>query len=254
MTVDKIKPINNPLTIIAIFAALSEIASTVAVTLIAPELQSRFLWFVMFFPAGIVLLFFLILFFKNSVLYAPSDFKDEKNFLIALGKTVSANLEEISQQLETAKKQILDDVVKEIGAAGEIEREKLKQAVDQRLNPVQTNVEKMELTWRNISNRDYLMLDKIDWNADMNTIVGVLYSHYWQYDRSKKIPTKELRRIVSTIPPLEYSDAMKKLVNESYITITNGDISITPKIEGMIKTWPDVLSESEKEEKEKGYE
>jgi hypothetical protein len=176
--IEKIKPINNPLTIIAIFAALSEIASTVAVTLIAPELQSRFLWFVMVFPAGIVLLFFLILFFKNSVLYAPSDFKDEQNYLIALGiKTVSANLEEISQQLETAKNQIKDDVLKEIGSVGQIESEKLEKAVDKRLTPVKTNLDQIKHAadiyshLQNVIQVKYSK-DKLDWGEYLEGSFG----------------------------------------------------------------------------------
>lgn len=56
--VDKIKKVSNPLTIIAIFAGLAEIAATVALGLIDPEIQRIFIWFVMLFPALLVISFF----------------------------------------------------------------------------------------------------------------------------------------------------------------------------------------------------
>jgi hypothetical protein len=53
--IEKVKAVNNPLTIIAIFAALAEIAGTVALKLVAQDLQGIFIWFVMLFPCLLVL-------------------------------------------------------------------------------------------------------------------------------------------------------------------------------------------------------
>lgn len=78
--IEKIGPIKNPLTIIAVFAAISEISGTIVLPLIAPEHQSKFIWFVMLFPAMLVCLFFATLNWNHKVLYAPSDFDDENNF------------------------------------------------------------------------------------------------------------------------------------------------------------------------------
>jgi multidrug transporter EmrE-like cation transporter len=44
--VDKIQKVSNPLTIIAIFAGIAEVAATVALGLIEPEIQKKFIWFV----------------------------------------------------------------------------------------------------------------------------------------------------------------------------------------------------------------
>ncbi len=85
--IEKIKAVNNPLTIIAIFAALAEIAGTTVLAVVDKEIQHIFVWFVMLFPSLLVGLFFFTLYSKARVLYAPSDFKDEKNFLIALAGT-----------------------------------------------------------------------------------------------------------------------------------------------------------------------
>lgn len=78
--VEKVGTIKNPLTIIAIFAAIAEISGTVVLPFITEANQSTYVWFLMVFPVLLVLLFFLTLNFNHKVLYAPSDFKDEANF------------------------------------------------------------------------------------------------------------------------------------------------------------------------------
>ncbi len=97
MPVDKNQSVSNPLTIVAIFAALAEVAGTTAIGLIREDLQSIFIWFVMLFPVLLVALFFFILFFKPTVFYAPSDFKDEKNFMAL-----------IQESLDKANESLLD--------------------------------------------------------------------------------------------------------------------------------------------------
>lgn len=82
--IEKIKGINNPLTIIAIFAALAEISATVSVGFIDKNLQPIFIWFLMGFPSLLVILFFITLNFNTKVMYSPSDYKDEKYFVKAL--------------------------------------------------------------------------------------------------------------------------------------------------------------------------
>lgn len=79
--IEKISRISNPLTIIAIFAALAEIAGTVSLGIVDKSLQSIFVWFVMLFPVLLVIAFFLTLNFNPKVLYAPADFRDDKSFI-----------------------------------------------------------------------------------------------------------------------------------------------------------------------------
>lgn len=83
--IEKTKPVSNPLTLIAIFAGIAEISSTCAIGFVNKELQYIFIWFVIGFPVLPILLFFVVLIFKPNVLYAPSDFKNERNFLITMG-------------------------------------------------------------------------------------------------------------------------------------------------------------------------
>ncbi|MBA6350402.1 MULTISPECIES: ArsR family transcriptional regulator [unclassified Colwellia] len=73
--------VSNPLTIIAIFAGTAEAFATGALIALPPEVQSIFVYFVMLFPLLIVLIFFGVLIFKHHVLYAPSDFDDQTDFL-----------------------------------------------------------------------------------------------------------------------------------------------------------------------------
>lgn len=61
----------------------------------------------------------------------------------ALGKreAVAANFEEITVQLEQMKQKIVEEGVKELGSAGEQERNRLAQIVDRQLTAVQQKVE-----------------------------------------------------------------------------------------------------------------
>jgi uncharacterized tellurite resistance protein B-like protein len=141
--VEKIRAVQNPLTVISIFAGLAEVAGTVALGLVDKELQHIFVWFVMAFPTIIVALFFITLNFNPKVLYAPSDFRNEENFLNTLigQKELSGNFQSLTKQLEVAKQQIVTEAVKQVGAAGESERRKLASIVGQQIDLVKEKVE-----------------------------------------------------------------------------------------------------------------
>src|SRR5712692_6448993 len=141
--IEKVKAVNNPLTIIAIFAALAEIAGTAALAAIDKSLQGTFVWFVMGFPVLLVVAFFATLNFNPKVLYAPSDFKNEENFLNAVIRTqsVSTSLDQVMQQLEVAKKRILDQAEEHIATVSGHERKKLTEIVNNQLNGLETRLE-----------------------------------------------------------------------------------------------------------------
>lgn len=79
--IEKIGFVKNPLTVIAIFAGIAEVSGTVVLPFVEKENQIIFIWFLMIFPIMLVIAFFLTLNFNHRVLYAPSDYKDEDNFL-----------------------------------------------------------------------------------------------------------------------------------------------------------------------------
>jgi len=103
--------IRNPLTIIAIFAGLAEVVGTVVLAHLDKDLQSIFIWFVMAFPTTLVLAFFVTLNFNHSVLYAPSDFRDDDAFLAARSKQIAfARTTKLREELEVATTQSLPHV------------------------------------------------------------------------------------------------------------------------------------------------
>ncbi len=99
--IEKIKKVSNPLTIIAIFAGLAEVIGTIALPFLKEGSQDLYVWFLMIFPAVLIFLFFLTLNFNHKVLYAPSDFQDEDNFLKLFGKPAAGDrLEKLSSEIE----------------------------------------------------------------------------------------------------------------------------------------------------------
>lgn len=84
--IEKITTVRNPLTIIAMFAAIVEISGTAVLPFLAEIHQGVYIWFLMLFPLLLVTTFFLTLNFNHRVLYAPSDYRDEKNFVQSFAK------------------------------------------------------------------------------------------------------------------------------------------------------------------------
>jgi len=79
--IEKIKKVSNPLTVIAIFAAIAEISGTVIFPNLSESIQPVFVWFLIGFPTLLVLCFFITLNINPRSLYAPSDYKDEDNYV-----------------------------------------------------------------------------------------------------------------------------------------------------------------------------
>jgi DNA-binding CsgD family transcriptional regulator len=88
--------ISNPLTVVAIFAGLAEAFATYALVNLPSEIQQLFVYFVMAFPMLIVLLFFAVLNWNHTVLYAPSDFGDESMYLESLKLVKSKFIDTLS--------------------------------------------------------------------------------------------------------------------------------------------------------------
>lgn len=73
--------IKNPLTIIAIFAGIAEVSGTTVIAFLQLGQQEIFIWFLIFFPTLLIVLFFITLNFNPKVLYAPSDFENQDHFM-----------------------------------------------------------------------------------------------------------------------------------------------------------------------------
>jgi biotin operon repressor len=119
---EKMKSVSNPLTVIALFAALSDVAATSAMGFMDHAIQQTFVWFVMLFPVLLVVLFFATLVLKPDVLYAPSDFKDESNYMVLREGTsrIALRLREVEAKLSIeTEEQLVED------ARGEPIKEKI---------------------------------------------------------------------------------------------------------------------------------
>ncbi|MCU1749620.1 hypothetical protein [Pseudomonas sp. 6D_7.1_Bac1] len=73
--------ITNPMTIIAIFAALSETSAAVSLPFLDNQEREIYIWFLISFPFYLLFLFFITLNFNYKSLYAPSDFQKSKQFV-----------------------------------------------------------------------------------------------------------------------------------------------------------------------------
>jgi hypothetical protein len=118
--IEKVGSIKNPLTVIAMFAAIAEISGTTVLPFIAQDNQSTYVWFLMLFPVLLVGVFFLTLNFNHKVLYAPSDYKDENNFLKLFG---SATLAEKEEKLREEVEEVEEAANKEPEAEAKAEAE-----------------------------------------------------------------------------------------------------------------------------------
>jgi len=83
------KKITNPITVIAIFATLSETSAAVSLPFLDNKEREIYIWFLIIFPFYLLLLFFATLNFNYRSLYAPSDFDKGKYFIKVLGDTVN---------------------------------------------------------------------------------------------------------------------------------------------------------------------
>lgn len=109
---NKLTSVKNPLTVIAIFAGIAEISGTAVLPLIAPDNQALYIWFLMLFPFALISLFFLTLNFNHRVLYAPSDFRDEDNFVNILKKSTYSEVLEYKEKETDAV--VLEEVVESL--------------------------------------------------------------------------------------------------------------------------------------------
>jgi hypothetical protein len=102
----KVGLIKNPLTIIAIFAGIAEVSGTIVLPFVSDNNQELFIYFLICFPSILVLFFFVTLNFNNKVLYAPSDYKDEANYIkinkydIARQKNIELKIPKDNQKYE----------------------------------------------------------------------------------------------------------------------------------------------------------
>ena len=69
------------MTIIAVFATLSETSAAISLPFLDNDEREMYIWFLISFPFYLLFLFFATLNFNYRSLYAPSDFEKGKHFI-----------------------------------------------------------------------------------------------------------------------------------------------------------------------------
>lgn len=190
--IEKIGTIKNPLTVIAIFAAIAEISGTLVLPFISPEHQGAYIWFLMLFPVLLVAAFFLTLNFNHAVLYAPSDYQQEEHFLRAFEKlTPKEQIDKLKAELRDALEQqpqssrvvlktepeqiqqVSQDLIRKVSSAERLVLNKLSSELGKE---IKTNVR----IW--VSDRQAVVFDGVASNGNAVEVVEV------KLLRGEKIP------------------------------------------------------------------
>lgn len=144
--------VQNPLTIISIFAGLAEIAGTVVLIGLPLEIQRVFVWFVMLFPSILVVIFFIILSKIPDVLYAPSDFSNEDNYMqIRLRKRAYRDFEAVEKSKEELK-EIVSNLDESIGNENTEVKAEVK-AANQKIRKLEKQLFRAEKTVRKMGTK-----------------------------------------------------------------------------------------------------
>jgi hypothetical protein len=176
------KRVNNPLTLIALFASVAEIAGTVVLPFISDELQHLFVWFVMLFPVLLVILFFWTLQRNPTVLYAPSDFRDDASYLkVFSGLTV--DLDSIDQKVETLSLKV-DEAAGKISDTGQKERESIGALVKQELKGIQGAIANAKAS-----------VAEMPAEIDSSWAVAIKESKTYQFAKTKSHVLRALKKI-----------------------------------------------------------
>jgi hypothetical protein len=78
----------NPITVIALFAGLSEASATTVLPYLDGDTRQAYIWFLIIFPSALVILFFLTLNFNPKALYVPPEFHTPENSYQADGNSI----------------------------------------------------------------------------------------------------------------------------------------------------------------------
>lgn len=102
------RKITNPISIIAVFALITETSAAVSLPFLDNEDRKIYIWLLISFPFFLAFLFFITLNFNYRSLYAPSDFENDKSFLKAFEESAPHLQETVTQpniELHTVKLQ-----------------------------------------------------------------------------------------------------------------------------------------------------
>jgi len=190
---EKMKSVSNPLTIVGLFCGVVEVVGLIVMGTgnLAPEAQRDLIWLVKWFPILLVLLFFVTLWFKDRVLYAPGDFKDEKNYLDLARANAKQRLdiEIVQKMIASASSEIISEVSKtfptnEKNESIEMERFIIAvgEIIQDKLQPIQSFAGTLK------EGSDYSLLSTVAANTEKHEY------YIWQllHDESRPMTLKDI--------------------------------------------------------------
>lgn len=233
---EKIRRINNPLTIIAIFAALAEVNATIAIGLVDPSLHNIFIWFVMGFPTLLVTLFFITLNYNTKVMYSPSDFKDDKTFVQSLYGKINSNEKEKDNLIESIgglEKRINETIEKQFGELS-LDNPKLEEEIRKIKNQLKDSTDE------NI--REFISEFRIDVNLKDKLIEYRNYPAYFVLIEaivgSKATTINDLREYSKKRYLAEgWEDAIESLFRNSILIGDSDKFEINPNYKEDLVKW-----------------
>lgn len=114
--------IRNPMTVIALFVGLTEVAFGVAFSEFPQSLQVPLVWLMVLFPVICALGFFAVLFSRPHHFYSPTDFRSDESYLAAhrtladLKATVQSATEEREGQVEQPDENLISALINSLHA------------------------------------------------------------------------------------------------------------------------------------------
>jgi hypothetical protein len=235
---EKIKKINNPLTIIAFFAALAEVNATVALGLIDKNLHYIFIWFIIGFPTILVICFFLTLNFNTKVMYSPSDYKEDKSFMDLFRGNYGSKIEtksDFSNVFEELEQKITNKLTQKF--------EQIKES-DPANNNIQEEINKINIKQITGESIQELRLEPI-LKGELKEIMLSFYQFPAYYlliygiIRSKSTTIEELRRFTDQfyIPKSWEVGALDRLFSEQLIIGDQKSFVINDKFAKDLNSW-----------------
>lgn len=234
--VENVKKISNPLTIIAIFAALAEVNATVVLGLLDESVQPVFIWFIMIFPILLVLCFFGTLVFKNRVMYSPSDYKNDESFLNTLKDNYGSNgtdndfihSNELSNIFVDFEKKILEKISLQL----DITRKQIANMSPDDLEVITKDMEKVTSESINEFKKEFFDINKM---RDLFVNFPAHYVLLFAIIKSKSKNIRDLKRFSDNFfIPIGWEEGVNHFIQMKILLGTNSSFIINPDCRELI--------------------
>lgn len=125
---------------VAIFAAISEVAMAYVIVGLPDKLQEIFIWFVMGFPTILVVMFFFTLYRKPAVFFAPGDYKKEELYVNSIGLNKHDDAMDLRVKMLEDTIVVLQDFLEKVkfGTTEQVEFAEVRKSI-QRQQELETN-------------------------------------------------------------------------------------------------------------------